>query len=104
MADHLTTIHSEQTSEEGHRHWSPTSQTYAPADVLLHYLSNDWQLKPLAAVETFYYAGQRQVEVYYFTLVKEDRQLEMPVQANPIILRLIQEHNLTVLRVNAPHE
>ena len=105
MADRSTgTFTSAKTGGERHRHWSRESQTYAPADVLLHLLRAGWSLEPLAAVETFFYAGYRRVDVYYFTLRHGEETLEMPVLANPAVRRLIEQYKLTVLRVNAARE
>jgi hypothetical protein len=83
------------------RHWAAGSQTYAPADVLLRYIADGWQLETLAAVESFYYAGYRRVDVFYFTLKRGEEVIEMPVLANPVTHRLVEERKLTVLRVNA---
>jgi len=103
MADHYVKVQSElDLIDDGgeYRHWAPESQTYAPADVLQQYLRNGWQLDSLAAVETFYMAGYRRSDIYYFTLRREDEFIEMPVLANPVVFRIIQEHKLNVLRIN----
>ena len=91
--------------DEEHRHWCPVSEKYAPADVLLDYLRDGWELDNLVAVETFYFAGYRCSDIYYFTLRQEDTILEMPVLANPIVLRLVDQRQLSTLRINvAPLE
>src|SRR5579859_506437 len=99
-----TATNAQNFDEENYRHWSPSSQTYAPADVLVRYLRTGWSLDPMAAVETFFYAGYRRVDVYYFTLRNADQTLEMPVLGNPAVRRLLEEHKLTVLRINAAIE
>jgi len=86
--------------EDNRHHWSQQSQTYATAATLLHYLRRNWQLDPLAAVESFYHYGGRHVDVYYFTLTRSNRQVEMPVLANPPIFRLIAQRNLQVERIS----
>ncbi len=80
--------------------WSPRSQTYAAADMLLSHLRNGWMLHPLVAVESIWHAGVRRVDVYYFTLLHGDEHLEMPVLANPVVFRLIEDHGLSLVRVN----
>lgn len=90
--------------ESDYRHWSRESQTYAPADVLMRYLRSGWELDKLAAVESFWHAGVRRVEVYYFTLLNGEERVEMPVLANPAVFRLIEESQLTVIRVNSTQE
>jgi hypothetical protein len=92
---------SAHTDTDRSRHWSPESQTYAPADVLLNFIHDGWTLETPAAVESFYYAGYRRVDVFYFTLKRGEEVLEMPVLANPVTHRLVEERKLTVLRVNA---
>ena len=92
------------TEEEVSRHWSPTSQAYAPADVLQRYLRTGWKLENLAAVESFYYAGYRRVDVYYFTLTRGEEKIDMPVLRNPVVMRLIEEQKLTVMRINSTED
>ena len=92
------------TDEEVSRHWSPASQAYAPADVLQRYLRTGWKLENLAAVESFYYAGYRRVDIYYFTLKRNEETIEMPVLRNPVVTRLIEEQKLTVMRINSTQE
>ncbi|MHB8627751.1 MAG: hypothetical protein ACYDBJ_28865 [Aggregatilineales bacterium] len=86
--------------EDNRHHWSQESQTYATAATLLHYLRRNWQLDPLAAVESFYHYGGRHVDVYYFTLTRAGRQVEMPVLANPPVFRVITQRGLQVERVS----
>jgi|SRR5579859_6865664 len=86
------------------RYWHPGSQAYAPVDVLQDYLRKGWHIDNLVAVETFFYAGYRRVEVYYFTLNRDDERVEMPVQGNPVVNRLVETHALTVVPVNSQTE
>jgi hypothetical protein len=86
--------------DEVHRHWCPVAEKYAPADVLLQHLREGWELDPLVAVETFYFAGYRCSDIYYFTLRQANTTVEMPVLANPIVLRLVDERQLSTLRIN----
>jgi len=100
-----THVSREYFVDEDRRHWCPVSEKYAPADVLLQYLREGWELDMLVAVETFYFAGYRCSDIYYFTLHQEDMTLEMPVLANPIVLRLVEERQLSTLRITvAPLE
>ena len=105
MSEHFkSTTTSSFADEDRYRHWSPDSQTYAPADVLLNYIRQGWQLDSRAAVETFFYAGYRRVDVFYFTLRDGDVVVEMPVLANPAVSRLVEQNKLTVLRINHTRE
>ncbi len=90
--------------DDMHRHWSPDSETYAPADVLLQYLKSGWQLEKLVAVETVYYAGFRRSDIYYFTLERDGSTVEMPILANPAVFKVIEQNQLTTLRINVDRE
>lgn len=79
------------------RHWSPSSQEYAPADVLVRFLSTGWKVSPVVGLEEHYHAGVRRVDVYHFELVKGDKQQILPVQSNPVVRRLIAERGLRVV-------
>jgi hypothetical protein len=105
MAERSTSTYTPANiDEEVSRHWSPASQAYAPADILQRYLRTGWILENLAAVESFYYAGYRRVDVYYFRLKRGDESVEMPVLMNPVVTRLIEEYKLTVIRINSTQE
>lgn len=99
MSDYLESISKSaaHVDEDRFRHWSSQSQAYAPADVLLNHIREGWTLDSLVAIETFYYAGFRRIDVFYFTLPlrRNAQTLEIPVVANPVVTRLIQECGLT---------
>jgi len=80
-----------QNTDRAHCHWSAESQPYASGDILIDYLRNGWMPEHLATVETFYFPDNRCVHIFHFLLRKETRTLVMPVVANPVIHRLIQE-------------
>jgi hypothetical protein len=86
--------------EGEYRHWSADSEAYAPADVLLQHLRAGWKLDELVAIETFYYAGYRRSDIYYFTLQKDGKTIEMPVLANPTVFRIVKERGLTTVRIS----
>lgn len=87
----------ELRSTDTRRHWSATSQTYAPADVLIQYITEDWQVSPVVGLEEHWHAGIRRVDVYHFELNKEGQTLVVPVQSNPVIRRLITQRGLKVV-------
>lgn len=86
--------------DEDYRHWSPLSQPYAPADVLLQYLRGGWQIQGRVLVEVSRCTSRRCTELYYFILTRDDERLTMPVLANPVVLRLAQELGLILVRVH----
>src|SRR5437660_12459 len=71
-----------------YRHWSPDSEVYAPAIILQQYLREGWQPEELVAVETFYHAGYRHSDIYFFTLRHDGDAIEIPVLANPTVLKV----------------
>ena len=89
-----------RASDESFRHWSPQSQNYASADILVQYLANGWTVESPAVVESHSATGARRSEVYHFHLIRNEQDIEMPVLANPVVSRLIEQYELTVLRVN----
>lgn len=90
-------IEMELRSSDTRRHWSPMSQLYAPADVLIQYLAEGWTISPVIGLEEHWHAGVRRVDVYHFELTKEGQAQVLPVQSNPIVRRLIQQRQLKIV-------
>lgn len=90
---------SEVECDNDHRHWSPNSQSYAPADVLFQYLRDGWLLGDRVLIQVFTCFSRRRVEVYSFKLILDSEPVLMPIIANPVILRFVMERGLTVIRV-----
>ncbi|MBN1563301.1 MAG: hypothetical protein JXA10_05650 [Anaerolineae bacterium] len=97
MGTNPSFIEIEMRSTDTRRHWSPTSQAYAPADVLIRYLADGWSISPIVGLEEHWHAGSRRVDVYHFELVKGDDELLLPVQSNPVVRRLLNERQLRVV-------
>lgn len=82
------------------RHWSPASQWYAPADILLQYLRNGWQLEKEVEICVHRCGSCRHVEMYHFTLYHAEKQpLRMPVLANPVVRKMVHQYRLSTLYV-----
>ena len=90
-------VEMELRSFDTRRHWSASSQAYAPADVLLGYLADGWQLSPVVGLEEHWHAGARRVDVFHFELTKDDQVQILPVQSNPIVRRLLHDRKLRVV-------
>ncbi len=90
-------VEMELRSFDTRRHWSASSQAYAPADVLLGYLADGWQLSPVVGLEEHWHSGARRVDVFHFELTKEDQVQVLPVQSNPIVRRLMHDRKLRVV-------
>ncbi len=85
--------------EDDHRHWSPHSQPYASADMVIQYLRDGWLLGDKVMVQAVRCFSRRSVELYYFRLTSGREQILMPVIANPVVLRLIMERKLVTIRL-----
>jgi len=81
-------------------HWSPASQAYAPANVLLEHLEDGWDISPIVGQEEYYYGSGRHGNVYYFELTRGSQMMVMPVLGNPIVHRLIHQRQLQIKRLN----
>ncbi len=92
-----SSLEMELRSTDTRRHWSPTSQAYAPADVFIQYLTEGWQVSPVVGLEEHWHAGIRRVDVYHFELTNESQTLVIPVQSNPVVRRLIAQRELKVV-------
>jgi hypothetical protein len=90
-------IEMELRSTDTRRHWSPASQAYAPADVLMRYVAEGWIISPIVGLEEHWHAGSRRVDVYHFELVKDQDTTVLPVQSNPVVRRLLNDRQLRVV-------
>ena len=95
----LSLMEREQRSLDQGRHWSSSSQTYAPADVLLEYLADGWDISSVVGHEEYWYGGGRHVAVYYFELTKDNQALVLPILGNPIVRRLVRQRQLRIVRL-----
>ena len=87
----------ELRSANQRRHWSPASQSHAPADVLLEYLADDWNVSSVVGRMEHWYGAGRHVDVYYFELTRDHRTMVMPVHGNPAVHRLVWERQLRIV-------
>jgi hypothetical protein len=90
-------IEMEQWPADKPRHWSSSSQTYVPADVLLESLVDGWDISPVVGREECWHGGGRHITVYYFELTRNQQAVVMPVLGNPIVRRLVDQRQLRVV-------
>jgi hypothetical protein len=90
-------IEMEQWPADKPRHWSSSSQTYVPADVLLEYLADDWDISSVVGREECWHGGGRHITVYYFELTRNQQAVVMPVLGNPVVRRLVDQRQLRVV-------
>lgn len=93
--------HVETNLDDDYRHWSPESEPLAPADVLLQYLRKGWLLDVTVEIKSHQCRSCRYVDIYCFTLHHHARPkpLQMPVLANPIVRKVVQQHGLKLIHV-----
>jgi hypothetical protein len=91
----------ELRSTNQRQHWSPTSQPYAPADVLLEYLAEGWKLSPVVGRAEHCCSAGRHVDIYYFELIHDHRTIVMPVHGNPAVRRLVWERQLWIVALSS---
>ena len=84
------------------RHWALTSETYAPAHILLQYIRDGWVLQDNVYVQLSHCFSGRCVEIFSFRLDHGCESILMPIIANPAVLRTIIERGLIVVRMATP--
>lgn len=99
VLEHEIYASNEVEYDDDNRHWSPSSQPYAPADILFQYLREGWLLGDTVVIQVIQCFSGRCVEIYHFQLSSSSGHVSMPIIANPVILRLIVERGLTTLGV-----
>jgi len=82
------------------QHWCPKSQAFAPAAVLLQHIGAGWKLDEAINVVRRPLGSHRHVDVYHFELYHRDDHMEMPVIANPVVLKLVNEYHLMVTKTD----
>jgi hypothetical protein len=85
---------------ENLKHWSRESQPIAPVEILLNRIQRGWTIEPIVYLETHVYGPGRTVSIYHFTLKQESEKLEIPVQVNPVVRRLIEDYKVKVVPFN----
>ncbi len=81
--------------------WSSHSQPIAPVEILVNRLQRGCTLDPIVHLETHTYGPGRNVSIYHFTVIQEGEKMVIPVQANPVIHRLIDQYRLEVVPFNS---
>lgn len=79
------------------QHWSYSSERFAGGDHLLTALSRGWEIEETVLLKRHWFAGMRCIEVFNFTIQRDDIVATMPVVSNPYVYRFIKNHALTVV-------
>lgn len=78
-------------------HWSRQSQPIAPAEILVNRLQQGWMLADTVTCKQHQYGPGRSVDIYTFTLTHNAETMQLPVQSNPVVRRLLRENNLEII-------
>lgn len=79
------------------QHWSYSSERFAGGDNLLTALSRGWEIEETVHLKRHWFAGMRGIEIFHFTIQRDDITQTMAVVSNPYVYRFIKTHNLEVV-------
>lgn len=82
------------------QHWSYSSEKFAGGDHLLTALARGWAIDETVTLKRHWFAGMRAVEIFHFTIERDDKVVDMPVVSNPYVYRFIKDHDLTIKEVD----
>jgi hypothetical protein len=77
------------------QHWSYSSERYAGGDNLLTAIARGWTIDKVVTLRRHWFAGMRCVEIFHFTIRRDDVIADMAVLGNPYVYRYL---------ANQPHE
>ena len=77
------------------QHWSYSSERYAGVDNLLTAIARGWEIDRKVVLRRHWFAGMRCIEIYHFTIRRDDVVADMAVVGNPYVRRYL---------MNNPHD
>ena len=75
------------------QHWSYSSERYAGSDNLLTAIARGWEIDDQVKLRRHWFAGMRCIEIFHFTIRREDVVTDMAVLGNPYIYRYLASHS-----------
>ncbi len=87
----LDNQHQDITSQ----HWSYSSERYAGGDNLLTAIARGWEIDRRVRLRRHWFAGMRCIEIFHFTIRRDDVVEDMAVVGNPYVYRYL---------ATAPHD
>lgn len=79
------------------QHWSYSSERFAGGDHLLTALSRGWEIEETVVLKRHWFAGMRCIEVFNFTIQRDDVTVVMPVVSNPYVYRFIKNYDIKII-------
>ncbi len=74
------------------QHWSYSSERYAGGDNLLTAIARGWSIDHKVVLQRHWFAGMRCIEVYHFTIRRDEVVADMAVVGNPYVQRYLSSH------------
>ena len=94
--DNLRTQYQDLTSQ----HWSYSSEHYAGGDNLLTAIARGWDIDPRVTLRRHWFAGMRCIEIYHFTIRRDDVVADMAVLGNPYVTRFLASQSYDLVEVD----
>ncbi len=78
------------------QHWSYSSERYAGGDNLLTAIARGWEIDNKVTLRRHWFAGMRCIEIFHFTIRRDDVVADMAVLGNPYVYRYLaaESHEL----------
>lgn len=74
------------------QHWSYSSEHYAGGDNLLTAIARGWDIDRKVTLRRHWFAGMRCIEIFHFTIRREQVVADMAVIGNPYVQRYLSTH------------
>ena len=70
------------------QHWSYSSEQYAGGDNLLTAIARGWEIDQKVTLRRHWFAGMRCIEIFHFTIRRDDVVADMAVVGNPVAMSI----------------
>ncbi len=74
------------------QHWSYSSEQYAGGDNLLTAVARGWAIDQKVTLRRHWFAGMRRIEIFHFTIRRDEVVADMAVVGNPYVYRYLASH------------
>lgn len=78
-----------QVQDVTSQHWSYSSECYAGGDNLLTAIARGWEIDKIVTRRRHWFAGMRCIEIFHFTIRRDEVVADMAVLGNPYVYRYL---------------
>ena len=78
-----------QVQDVTSQHWSYSSEHYAGGDNLLTAIARGWEIDKIVTRRRHWFAGMRCIEIFHFTIRRDEVVADMAVLGNPYVYRYL---------------